>query len=214
MNTDTMNEKQKEVWDLFLWRACDYARHYGRWPEAEKYIIKDPERAYKYAEYVIEGRWPEAEETIIKSPKWAYCYAKDVIKGRWPEAEGTIIESALGAYRYAQDVIEGRWPEAEETIIKSPKYAYLYAIDAIKGRWPEAEKTISEAGFYADEYIKAFDFYRRSAILESNYLCDTGRCEFRRVKEYVSKIDWSDPANDFPIPKRLKDALKKACVTK
>ena len=63
-----------------------YARIFidGRWFEAEPYIMKDPEYAYKYARYVIEGRWPEAEPCIMKSadPKnplsdrvWAKRYA-------------------------------------------------------------------------------------------------------------------------------------------
>ena len=212
MNTDTMNEKQKEVWDGFLRRACDYARYYGRWPEAEKYIIKDPERAYKYAEYVIEGRWPEAEETIIESPKWAYCYAKNVIKGRWPEAEGTIRKDPEWACDYARFVIKGRWPEAEETIVKSEANAFLYARHVIEGLWPEPEETIR---LWAPEYLQTFRFSKRSASLESNYLCHTSLCKLSTVRDYVSEVDWSDPANDFPIPKRLKDVLKKQlCVAK
>ncbi len=211
MNIDTLDEKQKEIWDKFLTRVCRCDR---RWPEAEKFIIKSPEHACNYAISVIKGRWPEAEKTIIKEFRSSKWYARGAIGGRWPEAEEFIIKNPEWAYEYAKHVIEGRWPEAEEAISKHTKYAFWYAKYVIGGRWPEAEETISEAGFYADEYIKAFDFHRRSAILESNYLCNTGRCEFRIVREYVSKIDWSDPANDFEIPRRLKDALKKACVTK
>ena len=58
----------------------------GRWPEAERYIMKDPESAYFYAQHVIKGRWPEAERYIMKDPESAYWYAKYVIKGPWPEA--------------------------------------------------------------------------------------------------------------------------------
>ena len=32
----------------------------GKWPEAEPYIMKDPEIARWYAENVIKGPWPEA----------------------------------------------------------------------------------------------------------------------------------------------------------
>ena len=42
----------------------------GRWPEAEPYIMKDPEMAYYYALNVIKDRWPEAEPYILKSPYW------------------------------------------------------------------------------------------------------------------------------------------------
>ncbi len=48
---------------------------------------------------------------------------------------------------------------------------------------------------------------RRSAFYESNYLCDTSECKLSFVRDYVSKINWSDPTNDFPIPQRLKDVL-------
>jgi hypothetical protein len=45
--------------------------------------------------------------------------------------------------------------------------------------------------------------------LES-YLCDIEMVAIkcRIVRKYVSKIDWSNPCNDFPIPERIKNALK------
>ena len=162
MNTDTLNERQAEIWTSFLKQACRYAHQWGRWAEAEEFILKNPECAYNYAKDVIKGRWTEAEKTIIKDPEHSFCYARNVIKGRWPEAE--------------------------ETISKSPDWADLYARNVINGQ--------------------------RSAILELNFLCYTTWCKFSTVQEYVSKIDWTDPANDFEIPKRLNDALKKACVAK
>ncbi len=162
MNTDIMTAEQKKVWGRFLKEACSCARWNGRWPEAEEFISKDPEQAFRYARFAIKGRWPEAEETIRKDPIWAYEYARHVIKGRWPEAEETI----------SKDFESSKW------------------------------------------YLIAFSFYRRSASLESNYLCDTSNCKLSIVRDYLSEIDWSDPANDFPIPKRLKDVLKKACLTK
>ena len=117
-----------------------------------------------------------------KDPKLAYEYAKDVIKGRWPEAEETISEDPWWACIYAKNVIDGRFSEAEETISKDPEYAYEYVTEVINGQ--------------------------RSAILESIYLCNTSHCDLSTVKDYLSRIDWADPANDFPIPKRLKYALK------
>jgi len=214
MNTDTMNERQAEIWTRFLEQACRYAHHWGRWAEAEEFILQNPACAYNYAKDVIKGRWPEAEKTIIKDPKWAYLYAENVIKGRWPEAEKTICKDPWCAYEYAVEVIKGRWPEAEKTIIKDPKWAYRYAWEVIKGRWPEAEETISKDPWCAYEYAVEVINGQRSAILELNFLCYTTWCKFSTVKEYVSKIDWTDPANDFEIPKRLNDALKKACVAK
>ena len=98
---------------------------------------------------------------------------------------------------------------------ESPEWAFLHARDVIKGRWPEAEETISKSSawfgygrhiqeLYITEVIKG----QRSAILESNYLNNALRCKLSTVREYLSRIDWADPANDFPIPKRLKYALK------
>ena len=138
----------------------------------------------------------------------AFRYARDVIQRRWPEAEEFIRKRVSHAVWYSEEVIKGRWPEAEETISKYSDWAYDYASDVIKGRWPEAEETISKDPDWASRYTKNFINGQRSAVLETNYLCDTSQCEYHVVKDYLSKIDWADPANDFPIPKRLKHALK------
>jgi hypothetical protein len=130
----------------------------SRWPEAEPYIIEDPDAADSYALYVIKGRWPEAEPYIIEDPIAASNYAAFVIKGRWPEAEPYIIEDPIASGHYALYVIKGRWPEAEPYIMKDPNAAGLYASDVIKGRWPEAEPYIMKdpnaAGKYAAVVIK------------------------------------------------------------
>jgi hypothetical protein len=39
-------------------------------------------------------------------------------------------------------------------------------------------------------------------------LCDTS-IRFDMVKDYVSKINWANPLNDFPIPKRIFAAIKR-----
>ena len=114
----------------------------GRWPEAERYIIKDTEYAYKYAQDVIQGRWPEVEIRIMKDPESAYQYAAYIIKGRWPEAESSIITDPTAASKYAQDVIQGRWPKAESSIITDPTAAHQYAVQVLNKRWPEAEPII------------------------------------------------------------------------
>lgn len=107
---------------------------------------------------------------------------------------------------------KGRWPEAEQFIIKDACWACTYAANIIKGRWPEAEETISKVKCYAHIYVWRVIEGQRSAVIETNYLCDTSQCEYYVVKDYLSKIDWADPANDFPIPKRLKRALKKLSI--
>ena len=117
-------------------------------------LITNPGNAYLYAKDVIKGRWPEAEKYIIKSPSVAYWYAREVIKGRWPEAEPIIMESAQGAYYYAHNVIKGRWPKAEPIIMTDPQYAYYYARDVIKGGWPEAEPIIMTSPYFVYRYAR------------------------------------------------------------
>lgn len=60
--------------------------------EAEPALMKQPDYAYMYANYIIKGRWPEAEPYIMKEAFAVYYYAKVVIKGRWVEAEDVIRE--------------------------------------------------------------------------------------------------------------------------
>lgn len=129
----------------------------GRWPDAEPYIIQDPEYAFMYAEDILNSRWPEAEPIIMKQPNWAYEYARDVIGSRWLEAEPYIMKSGRSASLYSIEVIGGRWPEAEPYIMRGPQWAYEYARDVIKGRWIEAEPIIMKdawtAYYYAEEVI-------------------------------------------------------------
>ena len=39
---------------------------------------------YFYARDIVKGRWPEAEPYIMEDPEWAHWYACNVIRGRWP----------------------------------------------------------------------------------------------------------------------------------
>jgi len=126
----------------------------GRFKEAEPYIMKDLEMAYKYARDVIQGRFKEAEPYIMKDPEWAYRYAEYVIQGRFKEAEPYIMKDPKLAYWYALYIIKGRWKEAEKYIMKDPKWAYWYATYAIKGRWPEAEPIIAKDPQAAYTYAK------------------------------------------------------------
>lgn len=118
----------------------------------ENSIAKYPDLAYNYARDAIGGRWPEAEKVIIKeiqdskrknqseisnNREIAAKYARDVIGGRWPEAEPAIANDPYAAYYYARLVIGGRWPEAEPAIAND-RVARAYAKYVIKGPWPEA----------------------------------------------------------------------------
>ena len=124
----------------YLYRyACKHGRLEFRWEEL-LLRFEDFYWIYSYARDVIKDRWPEAEEYIVMNPEWAYEYARYVIKERWKEAEKYIMKDPGYAYCYAGSVIEGRWKEAEKYIKKDPEWAYLYARHIIRGRWLEAEE--------------------------------------------------------------------------
>lgn len=91
---------------------------YGKKPSTE-FELSDPVTLYTYAKDFVKGRYPEAERVLVNDPQWACFYARDIIKGRWPEAEAAIVKSPWAAF-YAQHVIKGRWPEAEAAIAKDP----------------------------------------------------------------------------------------------
>lgn len=76
-----------------------------------------PRQIYNHAARVLDRRWPEAERYLMKDTMWAYEYAKDVIRGRWTEAEPYIMKDPETAYFYARDLIKGRWKEYEEYMI-------------------------------------------------------------------------------------------------
>ena len=94
---------------------------HDRWPEAEPYILKNPDIAIKYAAELMPGeRWPELEKIIINDSHLAYSYALFNLDKRWPEAEPTIMKDAESAYYYATNVLHKRWPKAEKVILNSP----------------------------------------------------------------------------------------------
>ena len=139
-------------------KAFEWANHNRtRFPEAEPYIVKDPQWAVKYAAEVLEDRWPEAEATILQSqdPYKAYVYAMFALKSRWPEAEAIIATKPFEAYAYAHSLIKGRWPEAEAIIMSHPTWAFQYAVDVIGGRWPEAEEMLAKSS-HNKVYLKRF----------------------------------------------------------
>jgi hypothetical protein len=97
----------------------------------EKEIVKNSERAYKYARYVIGGRWPEAEAVIATDPAQAYQYAWEVIGGRFPAGEAAIAKDSFWAYKYAKNIISGRFPEGEAAIAKDPYWTSMYAMNFV-----------------------------------------------------------------------------------
>lgn len=51
----------------------DYPKGY------EDIIKKDPNLVLEYTRWIIRDRWPEAESYIIKDPEYIYLYTKNVI---------------------------------------------------------------------------------------------------------------------------------------
>lgn len=95
--------------------------------EALIHLRNNPELLGTYAQYHVDGRWPEAEKYIIKSPFSSYVYAKRNLKEPWPEAEPSILTSISTAIWYAIEVLQRRWPELEEIISKEPREPHSWA---------------------------------------------------------------------------------------
>jgi len=105
---------EKAILEGLDWTAFYYARAMGRrWELAEKKILagKDPATCFDYANEVIKDRWPEAEKFIVKNLDFALRYAIHFFGGRWEEYEKAIINDPERCYRYAKDAIKGRLPE-------------------------------------------------------------------------------------------------------
>jgi hypothetical protein len=75
----------------------------------EQKILKkqDPESLYEYSKMVIQKRWPDVEKFIIKDPIFAYKYAKNVIKGRWEMGEPYIFSDKSSGDSYRKKVYSG-----------------------------------------------------------------------------------------------------------
>lgn len=170
-------EKEKEkLKPEYLYQYALFQNH--RTPDAEPYIMKDPQYAFLYAKQIVKGRWREAEPYIfenrdyaieyIKSlssldrkgleplileyPYLSFLYAKEIIKGRWHQAEPYIMKDPESAVLYAINILDGRWYDAEPYIMKDLYSAYLYTERVIKGRWYDAEPYIMKDPIYAFKY--------------------------------------------------------------
>jgi len=136
------------------------AKEEGLTPKQESEILKSPEYAYKYAQYIIEGEWVEAEPIILTDQYWAFNYAKNVIKGTWKAAEPLILggKDLRFALSYATDISKIRLaPMVELRIIEHFEdddvddygyYLYAYCTEvakmSIEDLKADAEMKISE----------------------------------------------------------------------
>jgi hypothetical protein len=128
-------------------------------------IMTDPESAFRYCLKVLGKRWPEAEPYILKDPEVARLYAAAMFPGeRWPQLEKIIINDPKMAYRYAYLNLDKRWPEAEPIIMKDAGIAYYYAMDVIKGPWPEAEPYIMKNARWAPRYARDSPYIKNADI--------------------------------------------------
>jgi len=136
------------------------AKEEGLTPKQESEILKSPEYAYKYAQYIIEGEWVEAEPIILTDQYWAFNYAKNVIKGTWKAAEPLILggKDLRFALSYATDISKIRLaPMVELRIIEHFEdddvddygyYLYAYCAEvakmSVEDLKADAEMKISE----------------------------------------------------------------------
>lgn len=88
-----------------------YCKDYGTpSKEVEDKIKNHPETAYHYAINVKKERWPEAEKTMLRDIERASEYVKE-LGIRWPEYESKIKNKPKRIYEYARQVIKGKLPE-------------------------------------------------------------------------------------------------------
>jgi len=88
-----------------------YCKDYGTpSKEAENKIKNHPEIAYYYAISVKKERWPEAEKTMLRDIERASDYVKE-LGIRWPEYENKIRNKPKRIYEYAMYVIKGKLPD-------------------------------------------------------------------------------------------------------
>ena len=116
-------------------------------------IIKhEPDTAVTYCRTILNGaRWPEAEPYIMKDPDHAMEYANDIIKGRWPEAEPymALCRDEVNIFDYIKYLMHGkRWPALEKQMLSHERryksWIMFYVMNVIRDRWPEAERIINE----------------------------------------------------------------------
>lgn len=108
-----------------LWRKYEYSQKTPSAAELEV-IMKSPEYASIWAlEKMGRKRWPEAEKYIIQDIDRAAWYA-NAIKFRWPELEKAILKSnsVYAKALYASRFFGGKWPAAEASLKPDQKEKY------------------------------------------------------------------------------------------
>jgi len=157
---------------------------FGRWEEAEPYILKDPNQAIEYykehAQQFPGASWPELIDKVIESnnPQAAANFAINIARDRVKSLEPTILKDPNAAIDYMnrlgkqfRDPLYGGhgswrsavkpgdvlWPELKEIIWESGRadWMYKYALSEMK-RWPEAEATIVQNPGVAQQYYQQF----------------------------------------------------------
>jgi uncharacterized protein YifE (UPF0438 family) len=88
-----------------------YARHFDfDFKEAEHIIAKFADPAFRYAMEIKKARWPEGEKAILKNMDKAEEYAT-FFKIQWPEYEHKIRNKPKRIAIYAQKIIKGKLPD-------------------------------------------------------------------------------------------------------
>ena len=208
-----------------------------RWPEAEPYIMRDPETAVFYTKNIINKgqhlgvRWPEAEPYIMEHYKAAYEYVEWVINQhkpygkRWPEAEAFLKESPYWAYNYAFHIINKhkflgiRWPEAEPYIAQSPEWAYKYARDIINrdkktsDRWLEAEFFICKDNYWFERYLSMIRMTEQEAIDTNEEIEISKEVERRKLAREDEIIESQGYQNDDLLSEAEEDRPDPSTMT-
>jgi hypothetical protein len=79
----------------------------GPWPELEPALARDPETAFKYADYYLHGRFPLGEKMIAQHANAAYLYAMTILKDRFLEGEEAILKDPKFGPKYQKDIDTG-----------------------------------------------------------------------------------------------------------
>jgi hypothetical protein len=108
--------------------------------------IISPQRAYDLLSkgWGEEGPWPELEPALARDPDTAFRYANYYLNGRFPLGEKVIAQSPAAAYAYALLILKGRFPEGEEAILRDPKYGPMYQKNLDEGFWDSENRKKAE----------------------------------------------------------------------
>ena len=176
-----------------------------RWPEAEKYLLKnyiDSKSIIMYAQKIIKGRWLEGERVLLSMstandkdlPYELFVYASDTIDGPWREAEHIIFQDPEVAADYAANITKEKLPkEIEDEIAnyRDVSIAIDYAVDVYKKRWPEYERNLLKIKDELQELLN-----RMGDVDDEDYPEDIAFVHIEPIidqyKKEVIKGDWPE----------------------